>query len=193
MLPAGNMTNLNSIFSFVLVSILIGGSLQLPTGEFIKAKQSLRTVQHRDVKQTTTLPDGRIIDWIPIESQADTIATAPPSTGSSQQNTSRPISELETGAFPLGPPGTVPVLRVEMSALEFDPLMGKRAPPLDSSKKRRQNAGMHWYASSYQQTRNTGTSGGMSMFKPYVQSNSDFSLLQTAEARNNPQGTIADS
>ena len=47
--------------------------------------------------------------------------------------------------------------------------------------------GTHHHINRYE---NIGTSGGMSMFKPYVQSGNDFSLLQTAEGRNNPQGQI---
>ncbi|KAK2591307.1 hypothetical protein QQS21_010991 [Conoideocrella luteorostrata] len=125
-----------------------------------------------DVVKTVTLPNGQIIDWIRPESQGE-IATPPPGIEESILVTHH--FDTNTG----GPKGTVPILRSSHGQLPNKKPPSK-APKASSRIYARQNAGQHWYVSTFQEVENTGGSATLSMFEPYLESPGDFSLMQTA-------------
>ena len=147
------------------------------------------------VLKTTTHADGRVIDWIPIKSQANGNIASPPPLPSSppewkDQPTLRPKAELEVDGAEHGPAGTVPVPRQNMAQLDLNQSLQSRlakTPPVDPSHAVPAAAAAqpHWYASSAQAVTNHGGAATFSIFKPYTQSNSDFSLLQTAVIKYN--------
>src|SRR5699024_2143661 len=86
-----------------------------------------------------------------------------------------------------GPEGTVPILRAAAGGPTLPP---KRLPrPEDhgagvaNGTEKRSYAGTHWYASSNQFVTSLGGMATYSLFSPYTQRGSDFSLLQTAVVR----------
>ncbi|KND90598.1 hypothetical protein TOPH_04861 [Tolypocladium ophioglossoides CBS 100239] len=135
------------------------------------------------VVKTTTTPGGQVIDWVVPESQG-TIASPPPAPekrSGKQPRIETLIPHME------GPEGAVPILRSGGPTLS-----GKRLPqPSDHGagsgdvQRRASAAGSHWYASSGQTVANTGGKATFSLFKPYVQSGSDFSLIQAAVVYDN--------
>jgi hypothetical protein len=116
----------------------------------LKKRQGLNVVQ-------TTNTHAQIIDWIPIESQGK-VAKAPPLPPSlpvdPTKKAARPISELEMPGVKKGPPGTVPVPRVNATYLAHT--QHKKPPPKKTHPSKRQDAGVHWYVSSDQAVSNTG-------------------------------------
>jgi hypothetical protein len=116
----------------------------------LKKRQSLNIVQ-------TTNTHAQIIDWIPIESQGK-IAKAPPLPHTPPTDASkkagRPISELEMPGVQKGPPGTVPIPRVNATYLAR--AHQKQPPPKKTGVSKRQDAGVHWYVSSNQDVSNNG-------------------------------------
>ena len=146
-----------------------------------------------NIVKTTQHSDGQLIDWIPIESQGE-IAEAPPipervNLDSPERHGLRPKAELEFDGAEVGPEGTVPVPRQNIELLDFNKTLherlSKQAPPIDGSNGISTSAANHWYASSAQSVSNNGGSGIFSMFKPYMGSSSDFSLIQSAVIRSN--------
>ncbi|EQL04034.1 carboxyl-terminal proteinase [Ophiocordyceps sinensis CO18] len=136
------------------------------------------------VVKTTTNANGQVIDWIVPESQ-DRIATRPPPPPKGK-NSAQPMNTEKLIPAMDGPKGTVPILRSRGPTLPI-----KRLPePEDDGAGANQTramassyAGRHWYASSSQGVANRGGRAAFSLFKAYVQSGSDFSLLQTAVIR----------
>ncbi|KAI0393481.1 hypothetical protein F5Y17DRAFT_306164 [Xylariaceae sp. FL0594] len=145
-----------------------------------------------DVVATTTTSEGQIIDWIKPESQVGDgkIATPPPAPFSKRSyNSKQPSIHAILGNDPgkQGPNGTVPRVRASKAAKP-----NKRLPSKDDHNKLLKTAsaqdgysGQHWYASSGQNVNNHGGKATFSLFKAFVQSDGDFSLLQTAVIRNN--------
>lgn len=134
--------------------------------------------------QTTTTASGQTIDWVPIDSQGVEIAAPPPPPGSDAAgNATQPDIKAMAAADPglHGPAGTVPILRANPGANAPKRLPGMSNDTLIADS----DAGVHWYASTAQGVANHGGIGTLSMFRPYVQSGSDFSLLQTAIIRSN--------
>ncbi|KAI0185419.1 carboxyl-terminal proteinase [Xylaria flabelliformis] len=141
------------------------------------------------VVATTTTSDGQVIDWVLPESQTGSNLASPPPAPlgkrTLQANDAAIRAFIASDPGRQGPNGTVPIPRSS----------GTRPPKRLPSKQDHEslakidaaadgNAGQHWYASSGQSVTNHGGKGTFSLFKAFVQSNSDFSLLQTAVIRN---------
>ncbi|KAI0406849.1 hypothetical protein F4802DRAFT_78323 [Xylaria palmicola] len=146
------------------------------------------------VVATTTTADGQVVDWILPESQlTGNIANTPPAPprkrglrdSESSKAAVRALLARDPGRQ--GPNGTVPILRSSTTTMPTkrlpsrldDGSFAKTAAAEDSY------AGKHWYASTGQNVANKGGKGAFSLFKAFVQSSADFSLLQTAVIRNN--------
>jgi hypothetical protein len=161
------------------------------------------------IKKTTTTPSGQVLDWILPEAQGS-IAEPPPApegvTASVVDNgapaaqrvlidrpTASAVPELELPGVEKGPAGTVPILRQNLELLSFNhsltQRLSKKGPPTTPEATAAAPAAPapHWYASSAQVVPNFGGQGYFSIFKAFVQSNADFSLLQTAVIKNNVQ------
>jgi hypothetical protein len=163
--------------------------------EFYENSRKDLTVVH-----TTKHADGRVIDWIPVKSQAGgNIASPPPLPEPPKEWTDhpskRPKPELEVEGAQRGPVGTVPIPRQNMAALDLNRSLDAhlaKPPPVDphhpgpiTATDMQAAAQPHWYASSAQAVANHGGAATFSIYKPYTQSNADFSLLQTAVIRYN--------
>jgi len=145
-----------------------------------------------EVVATTTTSEGQIIDWIKPESQVTggKIATPPPAPLSKRSiKTNQPSIQAILGNDPgkQGPNGTVPRLRSSKVARPNKRLPSKSDHNnlLKTDAAQDGYSGTHWYASSGQNINNHGGKATFSLFKAFVQSNDDFSLLQTAVIRNN--------
>ncbi|MCJ1327618.1 hypothetical protein MMC10_004289 [Thelotrema lepadinum] len=139
------------------------------------------------IMATTTTPMGQTVDWIPVESQG-TIASPPPKPApKSGDNVTFATPELAMDGAQKGPEGTVPVLRKNLDGLKFDEplekflnkLHGTRRTGKQDSTLSAQAGGVHRYGSSQQAVTCYGGSGTLSYWNPAVQTNGDFSLLQT--------------
>ncbi|KAI0159701.1 hypothetical protein GGR57DRAFT_434943 [Xylariaceae sp. FL1272] len=150
----------------------------------------------RVIKASTTSKHGHVIDWVTPESMTQdgkAPATPPqPPKNMRKRDPSKPSFRELAAKDPAnqGPAGTVPVLRFNNTAT---PIVKSR-PTADTGKAKRDgDQGTHWYASSAQYVNNNGGIATVSLFAPYVESSSDFSLLQTAIVHNNAQaaaGTV---
>lgn len=138
-----------------------------------------------DVVKTVTLPNGQVIDWVRKESQGE-IASPPPSTSAGKAP--KLVAQHAFNDNTRGPEGTVPILR--NSGINLP----KKLPPNSSKKSSRvyprQYQGQHWYVSTSEIVDNNGGSASLSMFKAYVQSSGDFSLLQTAVIHESNGGSV---
>lgn len=151
-----------------------------------------------NVVKTTTTETGQVIDWIAPESQGK-IASPPP-----LSMLKRPPSAAQAAIVEAikpkeaGPPGTVPVLRKTgpTSPMKRLPRPGdfnstSNAAAVDAGASASANhpeardgsAGVHWYSSTAQAVNNFGGSATYSLYKAFVQSPDDFSLLQVAVVR----------
>lgn len=140
------------------------------------------------VVKTTSDANGQVVDWIIPESQGK-IASPPPS--SPWSNHSATLMDIETlvpqDPAMKGPEGTVPILRSggPTPPIKRPPEPGDDGAGANQTRAEASYAGQHWYASSSQAVANRGGRAAFSLFKAYVQSGSDFSLLQTAVIRSN--------
>jgi hypothetical protein len=173
---------------FFLSALATGGAakpISSPKNQYVE--DALRKRAGLNVVKTT-VTEANTIDWIPIESQGE-IASPPPPRAIKRDATSNattPISELEVPGAELGPPGTVPVPRVNLDYLTQATALKGGLPNLESSQHdKRQYSGDHWYVSSNQNVNNLGGTATFSMFDAYVQNSGDFSLLQTAVVKSN--------
>lgn len=132
------------------------------------------------VVKTTVLKNGQIIDWVQRDDQG-TIAQPPdfPPGEATEVATQSLKVFKESNA---GPDGTVPILRStgNVSAMKSNPNTKKQ--PVSRITKRGYE-GSHWYVSTADVGDSIGTSGTLSMYKAYVESTNDFSLIQTAVLR----------
>lgn len=152
-----------------------------------------------DVVKTTVLEDGQVLDWVRRESQDDNFSL-PADYGSNHKR--HPILEKYVTPIPehlRGPKGTVPIPRSGLA-----PFPPKQLPPLNGPARAHaafkavdatpDYTGQHWYASTSNPLNVTGGGATISMFKPYLASDQDFSLLQVAmiryEANTGDYGTI---
>ncbi|KAI1812762.1 hypothetical protein GGS20DRAFT_587188 [Poronia punctata] len=140
---------------------------------------------------TTTTAEGQVIDWVKPESQVkDGKIATPPAPPASKRNlkAKQPSIEAILGNDPAkkGPKGTVPRLRPSKVERPAKRLPTKDDHNVTSTLSARDGySGQHWYASSGQNVNNHGGKAAFSLYKAYVQSGGDFSLLQTAVIRNN--------
>ena len=76
-----------------------------------------------NIVKTTTTRSGKVLDWVPLESQVDEgrIATAPPAltvaASAVEHRAQRVRFETDEGTEERGPHGTVPILRPDLSRL----------------------------------------------------------------------------
>ncbi|KAI1345559.1 hypothetical protein F5Y01DRAFT_53042 [Xylaria sp. FL0043] len=170
---------------FILKAAALAAAFQITSATPIQAR-----TDGLQVVATTTTADGQVIDWVVPESQtkgniANPPATPPAAKRSVSAETMRAL--LANNATPQGPNGTVPIPRSSgakkatkrLPSKSDDGSLAKVDAAADGS------AGQHWYASSGQNVNNHGGKGTFSLFKAFTQSNSDFSLLQTAVIRSN--------
>jgi hypothetical protein len=147
---------LKNLLLLPVVASFLAGTLSTPApypNQYVE--HALKKRQGLDVVETTNT-HAQIIDWIPIESQGK-IAKAPPLPpalpADPTKMAAKPISELEMPGIKKGPPGTVPVPRVNTTYLAH--VQHKKPPPKKGVSKR-QDAGLHWYVSSDQAVSNHG-------------------------------------
>ena len=151
---------------------------------------------------TTNTPMGQTVDWIPRESQGNVASPPPALQVKPGGSVTLATPELEMEGAERGPEGTVPVLRKNLDNLKFDEPLEKflnkvkgARPGIESKDIVSVRAGTHRYGdfpflfqqeptdhvlgSSQQAVNCYGGSGNLSYWNPYVQTNGDFSLLQT--------------
>ena len=148
--------------------------------------------------ETTTLSSGQRLDWVKIQVQATKIAKPPPPPGDvlkikpSCSNAmplgSDPVTELEmarntSGESLRGPKGTVPVVSCKVRAGGSNSEVEN--PTFHTQRTHKKNDATHLYASSNQEIKSYGAQGRFSIFKPYVQGQDEFSLMQMALANTN--------
>jgi len=173
---------------FFLSALATGGTAKpvaSPKNQYVE--DALRKRADLNIVKTT-VTEANTIDWIPIQSQGE-IASPPPPRSIKRDATSNatiPLAELELPGAELGPPGTVPVPRVNLDYLTQATALKGGLPDRESSQHdKRQYSGNHWYVSSNQNVNNFGGTATFSMFNAYVQNSGDFSLLQTAVIKSN--------
>jgi hypothetical protein len=183
--------------------------------DYLKARES-----SLEIVKTTKTPCGKIIDWIPIESQGE-VCLPPPPLKQHEPHCERPektpLSELQLPGIELGPEGTVPVLRPVFTEENYKiPLQRsifKRGPPLESPRDQatggeisnvaavRDMPGLedatadfdnttHWYVYTADSVKTYGGQGQFSCFSPSVDKANDFSLLEIGIIRQ--QGAARD-
>ncbi|KAJ3499079.1 hypothetical protein NLG97_g609 [Lecanicillium saksenae] len=166
---------------FLLPSLLVASTLALVV-PIAKPAESVEVIR------TVVLDNGQVLDWVRRESQ-DANFSLPASWNLNKKRS--PVAEKLANQIPQhlrGPSGTVPVPRRGLA-----PFPPKRPlPALDSESANvkftvlaaeQDNTGQHWYASTSNPTKVTGGGGMFSMYSPYLESQQDFSLLQTAMVR----------
>ncbi|KAJ6442133.1 glucoamylase [Purpureocillium lavendulum] len=162
------------------------------------------------VVHTTTTSTGQVIDWVKPESQAGGKIAKPPAsppprskarakakragTGPGRGAITPTLEQLLHDPAVKGPDGTVPILRSTAGGgpttlppkrlpRAEDHAVANASDPLQQQHEQRSYAGTHWYASSNQFVTSRGGMATFSLFGPYTQRRSDFSLLQTAVVR----------
>ena len=152
-----SLSNTKNLLLLPVLATLIAGTLSTPTpypNQYLE--HALKKRQCQNVVATTNT-HAQIIDWIPIESQGR-IAQPPPLPPAlpvdPTRKTAKPIAELEMPGVRRGPPGTVPVPRVNVTYLAN--VQKKTLPTAKTGASKRQYAGAHWYVSSDQSVRNLG-------------------------------------
>lgn len=167
------------VFVSIILSFFIVGTTSSPASHPRNIEPTQKRTSLNVLK--TTITDSQTIDWIERSSQGQIANPPPPRV---PREGSRALAELEQPGAELGPPGTVPIPRVNSEYLAKG--YSKVLPGAPPSRKRQQaieNA--HWHVSSAQIVDNIGGSCVFSRFKAYTQSTADFSLLQTAVIRKN--------
>lgn len=151
----------------------------------VAAPLPAKTTHNLPIVKTTVNSKGQVIDWVKAESQGE-IAT-PPSSPPRSRIKARALLAEDPAAHK-GPEGTVPIFRskaTKQQAIKKLPGLEDNSTLTDGIRAKAGYAGSHWYASSGQVVPNLGGSAVYSLFNPYVQYSSDFSLVQTAVIRDN--------
>jgi hypothetical protein len=156
-------------------------------GTWFARRQSLLKVV-----KTTTTPAGKVLDWIPIESQhpQGKIATPPPAADLRVPADDRvsPVSfELDDPRVERGPPGTVPVLRKDptkiAAGVTLTDYLSKRGG-LAVNRARRTggpadpNPFGYFHATSGQSTILFGCDGWLNVWQPATHNSNDHSIMQ---------------
>ena len=150
-----------------------------------------------DIVATTRTRSGQILDWVPIKSQLKgkvKIAEPPPDRELVLPRGRRVGKlakfELEHPGAERGPPGTIPILRKDLSQIRIvrslDDYLSKhgrrsiRHVRLDNGfyLLMPDIAGNHHYTLTSQNITSFGAEGNISAFDPYTGSSTDFSLMQ---------------
>jgi hypothetical protein len=166
-------------------------------------------VARRDVITQTKTESGQELDWIPIESQTrdGRIASPPSEDGLDLSDRDQPADgreirpyelaefELQREGAELGPKGTVPVVRRDVSQIrpvgtlqDFLSKHGRamRLPPVDDPREFAHPAAavsdVHKYAYSAQSVTCHGGEGHINVWHPHVERSNEFSLGQVALA-----------
>jgi len=197
------------IIALLLIFVFTGCQIQSENNQeneitsYLTAKRA-----ELDIVATTINQNGEVLDWIPLESQADgTIASPPPVDTETITDTAGDIQcalyditlNREIGV----PAGCVPVLRRDnlpadavnnRSLRDFlskygsagskgilNELSGKGDMNTDDT--RDGASTVHEYAASVKGVSNLGTYGRINLWNPYVWKTSEFSLCQTAVRR----------
>lgn len=165
--------------------------------------------QSYDILKTTQY-QGQTLDWVSRAAQGH-VASAPPDRYPSRAG-KRAFSSSSSASFgslwnpheDMGPDGSVPFLRnpsafgkkqsptrqtPSSSSSPSSPSLGKPESPQSSSAPT-DYSGQHYHAGSAHFMDNHGTSGIFSVYDPYVQSKSDFSLLQINVGWNTHEHTV---
>ncbi|RDW56783.1 hypothetical protein BP6252_13967 [Coleophoma cylindrospora] len=153
-----------------------------------------------DIVQTTRTPNGQVIDWIREASQGPLADFPGPNLAPPPKNgfpEGIPLSDLELDGAELGPSGTVPIIRPNITLLKNSTTLNefmikgdfRRRPsnytvPGKFKYKRSSGKTPHLYSSSSQSVSNYGGQGQFNLVNPTTL-NDDFSLLQVAVARDN--------
>jgi len=170
-------------------------------------------VARRDVIAQTKTESGQELDWIPIESQTPDgrIASPPSEDGIDLSDRDQPADgreirpyelaefELQREGAELGPKGTVPVVRRDVSQIRpvgtLQDFLSKhdralRILPDDDPREFAypEDSAVHKYAYSAQYVTCYGGEGNINTWDPYVQWSDEFSLGQVALARGSGSG-----
>jgi Neprosin len=146
------------------------------------------------VVKTTRTPSGQVLDWVPIEAQhpQGKIATPPPAGEHVQRSepTRRAATfEMDDPSIERGPPGTVPVLRRDLSRLRSTETLsdvprkrkvdGRRLTPRSGKLPAADPDPFHYYhATSAQWATCYGCEAVLNMWDPYTEYSSDHSISQ---------------
>ena len=160
----------------------------------------------RDVVTRTQTPGGQEFDWVPIESQGHPGKAADPpdddrprvaDEGDYRAEPAR--SELEAPDLELGPPGTVPLLRLPIDKITPSGRLqdwlakGPRPTPVTPPDDPAAAAGdpsEHKYAHALQYVACYGTEATLNLWKSYVEWSNEFSLVQLWLSRGSPIGNL---
>lgn len=176
-------------------------------------------LQSLKIVKTTCTASGQIIDWIPIESQAQEICTPPPVMKNHKPDSERPakhpLSDLQLPDAEHGPKGTVPIPRPNFKNADFKVPLKDHCikAPVPLPEKDRMDEVLrspgkadfvvldaaapqpHWYAATAESATIYGCQGTFSAFSPTV-ATGDFSLIQLAIGRSQgasrPDRKVAD-
>ena len=167
----------------------------------------------RDVIARTKTKSGQELDWIPIESQTQDgrIASPPsedglylenpkiPADGHEIRNHKLMVFELQRKSVQLGPKGTVPVVRRDISKIQpigtlkdYLSKHGRAIHILPDDDPREfaypEDGTTHKYAYSAQYVTCYGAEGNINAWDPYLEWSNEFSLGQVALARGSGNG-----
>jgi neprosin-like protein len=156
---------------------VLSNEIQDLYGEF-----ELKLNKDRKFVKTTVTPSGQIFDWMKIESQnpEGKISKPPllPIVSNPRWKDQLTRFELESPAVSRGPKGSVPILRdKKIYPKKSFPL--PQVPAINNQ---------HLYCAVSKSVNNYGCSAYLSSFRPYVQWEDEFSLLQIAVSSNSTKG-----
>jgi hypothetical protein len=160
----------------------------------------------RDVVAQTRTPSGQEFDWVPVESQGHPGKAAdPPSEDrpgipdGGEYRAEQARSDLEAPGVEVGPPGTVPLLRLPIEKItptgRLQDWLGKGprptpVAPTDYPAGASSAAPEHKYALAIQYVSNYGTEGTLNLWKSYVEWSNEFSLGQLWLSRGPQAGNL---
>jgi hypothetical protein len=172
-----------------------------------------RRLEAMDIVATTITSTGEIFDWVPIESQTQDGAIATPPAAPYAADVESMTTALQSEPDKLGPPGTVPVLRPDLSKINapgsaqaffskygtpgdagfIGEMERQNLPALDGAERKRPLTflglfpGDHMYVGTNRAVTNYGFDSKINVWDPFVTQgtlpNGEFSLAQGAVFR----------
>ncbi|MEU6665877.1 neprosin family prolyl endopeptidase [Streptomyces sp. NPDC046727] len=157
----------------------------------------------RDIVASTVTEGGTMLDWVPIESQLGDGGSVAEPPGENQPferlDGDRPIEptrfELEHPNAELGPPGTIPLVRLPVEKITpevgLNDWLAKGTHAMTvtpTGELTTRAATVHKYGSSAQSVTAYGTSGNINVWHTFVEYSSEFSLGQLALTRGSGTG-----